>query len=66
MRPALRERRTKLNLTQQQVADRAKIARSSYVNIENGTRNPSLSVALRIKNALECQEDSIFLISDSP
>ena len=61
VRRALRERRIELGLTQQQVADTAGISRSSYVNIENGARNPRLSAAVGIKQALDYQDDDIFL-----
>jgi putative transcriptional regulator len=60
------KRRKKLGLTQKEVAKRVSIARTTYTNIELGDKNPSLQVALRIKEVLEVEDDDIFLISNVP
>ena len=52
----LREKRVTLNLTQKQVAERAKIAVTSYQRFENGERNirtASFQIACRVIEALE-------------
>ena len=52
----LRERRIILGLTQQAVADRAKIPMQSYQQFESGKRNisrASFSIACRVLEALE-------------
>lgn len=52
----LRERRVILGLTQQAVADRAKIPLQSYQQFESGKRNimrASFSIACRVLEALE-------------
>lgn len=52
----LRERRVILGLTQQTVADRAKIPLQSYQQFESGKRNimrASFSIACRVIEALE-------------
>lgn len=41
------------NLTQEEVAKKAKIARTTYAMIEQDNRNPSVSVAKRIADVLE-------------
>lgn len=66
MRINMIKRRKKLGLTQKEVAKRVGIARTTYTNIELGDKNPSLQVALRIKEALETEDDDIFLISSVP
>jgi putative transcriptional regulator len=53
-------RRAKLNLTQQEVADRARITRSFYTRIECGSRSPSIAVAKRIADALKTTVDKLF------
>lgn len=52
----LKERRLILRMTQQQVADKAKISLSQYQKFENSTRNirtASFSLACRVIEALE-------------
>jgi putative transcriptional regulator len=66
MRINMINRRTELGLTQEDVANMANIARSTYTNIELGYKNPSLTVALKIKKILKCKDDNIFLISNVP
>lgn len=52
--------RKTLSLTQQAVADRANIKRSYYGLIENGERNPTLPIAIRIAAALGMDVDQAF------
>lgn len=66
MREALRNLRIKRGLTHQDVASRAGIARVTYTNIEIGNKNPSLAVAVRIKQALNHTGDEIFLDDGAP
>lgn len=63
MRKALLNARIERNLTQEEVAQKAGISRSAYTNIERGVKNPSFDVAVRIKKAVGCQSDDIFLDS---
>lgn len=44
--------RKSLNLTQEQVASKAGIARTTFASIEKGERNPSVSNAKKIANVL--------------
>jgi transcriptional regulator with XRE-family HTH domain len=44
----LREIRKNLKLTQQDVAKNLSISRSQYSCIENGVRNPSIEVAIKL------------------
>lgn len=55
----LKKKREKLQLTQKQVADKVKISRSYYSDIENGRTIPSVNVLLRLNNIM-----NIFLISN--
>lgn len=66
MRIKLKELREKSNLTQNEIANIVGIARSTYTNIELGDKNPSFNVALKIKDALNTNEDDIFLNTDVP
>lgn len=60
MRILLKKQREKLGLTQAELAKNIGIARTSYTNIELGNKNPSLSVAMKIKNILQYSNDDIF------
>lgn len=52
LRAWLKNKRTELNLSQEEVADKSKIERQYYQMIESGRRNPSVKVAKRIAEAL--------------
>jgi DNA-binding XRE family transcriptional regulator len=57
---ALRARRERLKLTQQQVADAAGIMREAYARVETGRRpDPQLSTAVAIAHALRCKVDDL-------
>lgn len=66
MRVNMINRRKELNLTQDEVAKKSGIARTTYTNIELGDKNPSLSVALKLKKVLKVKDDDIFLITNVP
>ena len=44
--------RKQANITQEEIAKKAGIARSSYTNIENGERRPSVETAKKIAAVL--------------
>jgi putative transcriptional regulator len=54
------EMREKQNLTQTQLAKKAKVSRPLIANIERGYANPSLQSADRIARALNSTVDEIF------
>lgn len=66
MRKLLKEQRLNLGFTQLEVAQKVGIARTSYTNIENGTKDPSLKVAIRIKELFNIVDDEIFLQLNDP
>jgi transcriptional regulator with XRE-family HTH domain len=49
---AVRRARSGLGLTQQQLADQAALDRSYLSELERGTRNPTLTVQVRLAEAL--------------
>lgn len=61
MRNKLIEIRKKRGFTQEDMADRLNVARSTYTGYENGNFSPSLEIALRIKDILKYKNDDIFL-----
>lgn len=44
----LKERRTKLNLTQKEVAEKLKISQSTYAGYESGKSQPGLDMLIKI------------------
>ncbi|SKC49455.1 helix-turn-helix transcriptional regulator [Maledivibacter halophilus] len=66
MRYNLKNRRKKLGLTHMEISKKVGIARSTYTNIEIGTKNPSFLVAIKIKDVLKVKDDNIFLNINDP
>ncbi len=64
MRIKLKEIRLKNNLTHEELAEKVGINRATYTNIELGYKNPSLKVAIKIKDVLNYHDDDIFLIRE--
>ncbi|MFC7077153.1 CBS domain-containing protein [Haloarcula halophila] len=60
----LRERRTELDLTQSELADRADVSQPLIARIEGGDVDPRLSTLRRIVNALEEAEGGIVRARD--
>jgi len=60
----LREWRTKVGLTQIELADRADVSQPLIARIEGGDVDPRLSTLRRIVNALEAAEGAILRASD--
>lgn len=50
--------------TQEQMANKLDVARTTYTGYENGNFAPSLETALHIKRILRYNNDDIFLISN--
>jgi putative transcriptional regulator len=65
MRHNLKESREKHGFTQAEMAMKLGIARTTYTNIELGTKDPSFRLAFRIKKLLKA-EDEIFLSINVP
>ncbi|MGL5711501.1 MAG: helix-turn-helix transcriptional regulator [Paraclostridium sp.] len=60
MRKKLKELRLQQELTQGEVANDVGITRSHYTKIENGSVNPSLGVAIKIKHRVNYFNDDLF------
>lgn len=59
----LKEIRKELGMSQQQLADALSVDKKSVGNWERGTTEPSLAMACRICNALECTPNDLCGIS---
>jgi len=60
----LQELRTKLGMTQSQLADQVGVARVSILSIEKGHFIPTIETALRISQVLGVPVEEIFWIKD--
>jgi putative transcriptional regulator len=56
--------RTAAGLTQQELADRAKLSRKTVNTVENGVFTPSVLVALTLARALDVPLDALFTLED--
>lgn len=61
MQNRIKELRTKLNLTQEELADKVGVRRETIVFLEKGKYNPSLELAHKVADALETTLDFLFI-----
>jgi len=61
----LKELRTKLGMTQAELAEQVGIARVSIVAIENGRFIPTVETALRISQATNTSIENIFWLQEN-
>lgn len=52
--------------THREIADKLGVSRAHYTHLEIGTRNPTLSLAIKIAELLNKTLDEIFLPGDVP
>ncbi len=62
MKNNIRELRTKLNMTQEDLAQRAGVRRETIVFLEQGKYNPSLNLAYEVSKALKASIDEVFIL----
>jgi DNA-binding XRE family transcriptional regulator len=60
----LKDRRVELGLTQEEVARQLGIDRSTYTKLENGDRNATLKMALKIVSVLKLDIKSLSEITE--
>ncbi|MBI3152919.1 MAG: helix-turn-helix transcriptional regulator [Chloroflexi bacterium] len=61
----LKEIRTKLRMTQAELAELVGVARVSIIAIENGRFIPTIETALRISQALNVSVEKIFWLQEN-
>lgn len=66
MRAKMMQLRKEMGLSQEMMADKLYISRSHYSQIESGNKNPSLDIAMRIKQVFDYSDDDIFLNTNAP
>jgi putative transcriptional regulator len=65
LRNTIKTQRAKLNLTQEQLAERVKVSRKTINTIENGRFIPSTVLALQLSRALRVSVEDLFQLDDS-
>lgn len=61
MENRIKELRLKLNLTQEQLAEKAGVRRETIVFLEQGKYNPSLKLAHDVATILKISVDKLFI-----
>jgi putative transcriptional regulator len=56
----IKEYRTRLELTQQELAKAVRVSRQTIISIEKGRYIPSLPLALRFAGFFNCSTDELF------
>lgn len=64
MKNLIKEFRTKANMTQEQLAQRAGVRRETIIFLEQGKYNPSLKLAHDVAVALKTTIDELFLFKE--
>ena len=64
MKNRIKELRVKLNMTQEELAQRAGVRRETIVFLEQGKYNPSLQLAHDVAVALGTSVDELFIFED--
>ncbi|MDX9893175.1 MAG: helix-turn-helix transcriptional regulator [Patescibacteria group bacterium] len=64
MHNLIKDRRIKLNITQEDLARQARVRRETIVFLEQGKYNPSLKLAHDVAKALKTTIDKLFIFDD--
>ncbi|HSI16542.1 MAG TPA: helix-turn-helix transcriptional regulator [Sphingomonas sp.] len=64
LRNSLKDERTRLGLTQAELAERVGVSRKTINTVENGVFVPSTTLALKLARALGCRVEDIFQLDD--
>jgi putative transcriptional regulator len=65
MHTRIKEYRTRLNITQDELAKRVGVRRETIVFLERGKYNPSLKLAHDIAKTLDTTIDDLFIFDDN-
>lgn len=61
MKNRIKELRTKLNITQEELAQAVNVRRETIVFLEQGKYNPSLNLAYNVAKKLKIKIDDLFI-----
>ena len=60
MKNLIKEKRTVLGLTQDELAEKLEVSRQTIISLERGRYNPSLVLAFNIAKLFDCRIEDIF------
>ncbi|MFP7277297.1 helix-turn-helix transcriptional regulator [Bacillus paralicheniformis] len=61
MKTLIKEKRTSLNMTQEELAKRLDVSRQTVISLEKGKYKPSLVVAHKLAQIFECLIEDLFI-----
>jgi len=64
MENRLEKLRSRMGLTQQELADRVEVSRQTIISLENGRYNPSILLAFRLARLFGEKIEDIFIYSE--
>jgi len=62
----VKQHRARLDLTQEELANRVGVRRQTIISIEKGRYNPSALLAFQLADALGMKVDELFELSEEP
>ncbi|TWM29480.1 hypothetical protein CHCC14821_2398 [Bacillus paralicheniformis] len=61
MKTLIKEKRTSLNMTQEELAKRLDVSRQTVISLEKGKYKPSLVLAHKLAQIFECLIEDLFV-----
>ncbi|PAV29313.1 transcriptional regulator [Virgibacillus profundi] len=61
MKTLIREKRTAMNITQEELSHRLKVSRQTIISLEKGKYKPSLILAHKLSQVFECAIEELFI-----
>ncbi|AGN35241.1 helix-turn-helix transcriptional regulator [Bacillus sp. GM2] len=61
MKTLIKEKRTSLNMTQEELAKRLDVSRQTVISLEKGKYKPSLVLAHKLAQIFECLIEDLFI-----
>lgn len=64
MKNKLEEHRKRLNITQEELADRLEVSRQTIISLEKGRYNPSILLAFRLARFFDTTIEELFIFEE--
>lgn len=61
MKTLIREKRTELNITQEELSEKLKVSRQTVISLEKGRYKPSLVLAHKLAQTFKCSIEDLFI-----
>lgn len=65
MQNKVKEYRTKLELTQEQLAEKVQVSSRTIISLEKGKYKPSIMLAYRLSLLFDCQIEALFQLKEN-